>query len=152
MINDTLPHAMTLYVNGPAGGTGAWQNLSDIRLKKNISSISDPLGKIMNMQGVEFEWNTTLVSDPGKHVGFIAQDMLKVVPEIVNTQGDYFSMQYAPITAILVEAFKIQQKTIGKQQEDIEMLKKANLELREQNMELFKYLDIIKAQIDTKMK
>ncbi|MCB9248226.1 MAG: hypothetical protein H6613_06630 [Ignavibacteriales bacterium] len=43
-------------------------------------------------------------------MGFIAQEADKVIPEVVDDSGEYFTMQYAPITALLVEAVKEQNK------------------------------------------
>ena len=112
----------TFFVNGEAGGTAAWFNDSDIRLKKNISTINNALEKVNNLRGVNFEWINTENRGDGLQMGFIAQEVEQVIPEVVDNTGEYYSMQYAPVTALLVEAVK--------------ELKKQNEELRNQNSEL----------------
>lgn len=94
------------YVNGTAGGTAAWASPSDARLKTNIHTISNPLEKVLALRGVSFEWNDPSKFSPGPQIGFIAQETMNVLPEIVNRNGEYYSMQYAPVTALLVEAIR----------------------------------------------
>jgi hypothetical protein len=59
--------------------------ISDISMKKNILPISQALQKVLNMNGVYFSWN----SDPlnNRRVGFIAQEMDQVLPEVVFTNA-----------------------------------------------------------------
>jgi predicted RNase H-like nuclease (RuvC/YqgF family) len=45
-------------------------------------------------------------------MGFIAQEAEKVIPEVVSKANNHYAMQYAPVTALLVEAVKTQQKQI----------------------------------------
>ncbi len=108
----------TFYVNGTSGGDFSWENLSDSRLKKNVTTISSPLDKVLKLRGVNYEWKDTESKEKGMRMGFIAQEAEVVVPEVVNTEGEYLSMQYAPLTALLVEAVKEQQKIIEKLQEE----------------------------------
>ena len=101
----TVP-GYAFYVLGTAGGNNAWSSTSDGRLKKNIHTISNPLDKVLALRGVNFEWDDPSRSEEGEQIGFIAQEAINVLPEIVNTESEYYSMQYAPITALLVEAIK----------------------------------------------
>ncbi|MCP4710870.1 MAG: tail fiber domain-containing protein, partial [Planctomycetes bacterium] len=112
-----------LYVNGDAGGAEAWHNDSDARLKKNITTIENALQKVQNLRGVKFEWSETQNHPQGKQIGFIGQETEKVVPEVVDVIDGTYSMQYAPLTALLVEAVKQQQKQIESMKEEIETLK-----------------------------
>lgn len=111
----------TFFSNGSAGGTTVWNNDSDSKLKKNIKPIKNALDKVMNLEGVEFEWKDK--REPGQRIGFIAQDVFEVLPEVV-TPGETYSMQTALITAVLVEALKEQQKQIDKLTKEINKLKK----------------------------
>jgi hypothetical protein len=122
-INSLNPAGYTFFVGGTAGGTSAWQNYSDQRLKKNIITITGALERVMKLRGVNFEWNATDAPEKGVRMGFIAQEAEKVIPEVVNTEGKFYSMQYAPVTALLVEAMKEQQKIIEGQNAEIEALK-----------------------------
>jgi len=106
----------TFFVNGSAGGTGDWYNDSDARLKKNVHTIPHALDKVLRLRGVNFEWRDQERREAGMRMGFIAQEAEHVVPETVSCHEDHYAMQYASITALLVEAIK-------EQQVQIEMLK-----------------------------
>ncbi|MBC7125536.1 MAG: tail fiber domain-containing protein, partial [Bacteroidales bacterium] len=97
----------TFFSNGPAGGTTAWYNDSDVSLKTEINTISNAISKVMSLRGVNFKWRDN--REQGVRIGFIAQEVVKVLPEVVDV-GKLYSMQYAPITALLVEAIKEQQQ------------------------------------------
>jgi hypothetical protein len=113
---------LTFYVNGDAGGNLAWSTESDARMKKDVEPISHALDKVLSLQGVNFTWKDESRGTMGKQMGFIAQQAEPIVPEVVINKGDHYSMQYAPITALLVEAVKEQQKMLeGKEQEILEL-------------------------------
>ncbi len=104
-IGTTIP-SRKLFVNGDAGGTTGWFNDSDIRLKKSIVTIANALGKVEKLRGVQFEWKDTNNHPEGKQIGFVAQEAKSIMPEVVSKKGEHLSMQYGPITALLVEAIK----------------------------------------------
>jgi hypothetical protein len=84
---------------------------SDIRYKKNITPIQAPLQKVTQLKGVNYEWKTEEYPEKnfsnGKQIGMIAQDVEKVIPEIVHTDNEGMkSISYDKITAVLVEAIK----------------------------------------------
>jgi hypothetical protein len=109
-------------VNG-CGGNRAWYNSSDRRLKENISTISDALSKVMGLRGVEYNWKSDAAKT--KQIGFIAQESLPIVPEVVGKGPDgYYSMSYGSMTPLLVEAIKEQQKQIDQKQSTIDSLTK----------------------------
>lgn len=92
-----------LEVNGKVKAT-AFLYTSDRRLKKDIHTLPDTLAKILKLRGVSFKWN----SNDEKTIGFIAQEVEKVYPELVTTdaKSGYKAVQYGNIVAILVEALK----------------------------------------------
>jgi hypothetical protein len=115
-----------------AGGNGRvesgynWLTNSDIRFKKNVVTLDNSLEKVMAMRGVSFDLvNATLENGIlGKNIGFIAQELEKVIPEVVVTGSDGFkSVAYDKITAVLTEAIKEQQEIIENQQQQIDELK-----------------------------
>jgi len=112
----------TFFSNGSAGGATAWYNDSDIRLKKNINTISSSLDKVLQLRGVNYEWKETENHEEGLQMGFIAQEVQEVIPEVVDENNGHYTMQYAPITALLVEAVKEQQKVIEELKTRIEEL------------------------------
>jgi hypothetical protein len=105
----------TFFVNGSAGGTTAWYNDSDERLKKNIRTVDNALDKVMKLRGVTYEWKDPEKHEKGRKLGFIAQESKEVIPEAVdyNIENDSYSMQYASVTAVLVEAIKELKKEVG---------------------------------------
>ena len=121
---------------GSAGGTTAWYNDSDKRLKKNIETIDSALDKVMKLRGVAFEWDGGKRYQTGKSIGFIAQEAVDVIPELVdyNEENDSYGMQYAPVTALLVEAVKEQNDEIRS--------------LREMNDKLQKEIEEIKSLLE----
>ncbi len=111
-----------VFCDGTAcGGTRAWTVSSDERLKTNITTIENALDKVEKLRGVNFEWKNNNKTD----IGFIAQEVKDVVPEIVSEDGlnGYYTMETSQITAVLVEAMKEQQKQIEAQQKEISQLK-----------------------------
>ena len=86
---------------------------SDERLKNNISNISSPIEKIKQINGVNFEWSKDQSVYSGKDVGVIAQDVQKVLPEVVSErESGYLAVKYEKIIPLLIEAIKDQQKQI----------------------------------------
>ena len=93
---------------------------SDLRLKKYIKNIKNPLEKISKINGVTFEWKKTddkmkkeVHSFEGKDVGVLAQELEEVLPEVVATRDNgYKAVKYEKIVPLLIEAIKEQQKQI----------------------------------------
>jgi len=111
------------FVNGTSGGLVSWANVSDRRRKHDIVTIPDALNKVMQLRGVNFMWNDPIPGIEGLQMGFIGQEAENVVPEVVVVKDGNYSMQYAPVTALLVEAVKDQQKQIESQKKEIDELK-----------------------------
>lgn len=99
---------------------------SDARLKKDIEPIDDASSRIESLRGVSFRWRGK-DSEDGEEVktlGFIAQDVEKVIPNVVKTsQSGMKGISYSQITPVLVEAFKEQQAIIKAQKKELEELR-----------------------------
>ena len=79
---------------------------SDERLKENIKPISNAIEKIKTINGYEFDWNG-LSNNNGHDVGVIAQEIEKVLPEVVITRDNGFkAVKYEKLTALLIQANK----------------------------------------------
>ena len=63
---------------------------------------------INSIDGVSFNWKET----GKKSYGVVAQQLQKVLPELVSQEERGLSVSYLPIIAILIEAIKEQQKQI----------------------------------------
>lgn len=110
------PGGYYLLVNGPMYAVSVAQS-SDRRFKRDIAPISDPLKKVLQLNGVSYEFNTDDFKDrgfpAGRHNGVIAQDLEKVMPDAVVTAKDgYKGVVYSEIIPVLIEAIKGQQKQI----------------------------------------
>ena len=82
---------------------------SDSRLKDNQALLTDALNKVSQLNGYEFDW----IPMPGIHeneghdIGVIAQEVEKVVPEIVTTRDNgYMAVKYEKLVPLLIEAIK----------------------------------------------
>ena len=88
---------------------------SDERLKDNIELISNPIEKVQSLKGVTWNWNDNAdeLQQSLPNVGVIAQDVEKVLPELVTDRDNGFKgVDYAKLTGLLIEAVKDQQKQI----------------------------------------
>ena len=117
-------------VNGTVAGLGSYINTSDKRFKKDIQPIDDALSRVLSLQGVTFNWNTTLDNernfDSRNHFGFLAQDIEEVLPQVVFTADDEMqskSVAYGDVVPVLVEAIKEQQEQIEALRAELESLK-----------------------------
>ena len=93
---------------------------SDKTLKKNIKKITNPLERIIQLEGVSFNWK----KDNQESIGLIAQDVEKVFPELVFTNKEGLkTVAYGNLIAPLIEALKIQDNKIEQLIKEIEQLK-----------------------------
>lgn len=82
---------------------------SDVRKKDNVVSIDDSVSKLEKLRPVTFDWKTDGSSD----VGFIAQEVMEVYPELVKQDGTgHYSVAYTGLVAPLVRAIQQQQEMI----------------------------------------
>ncbi len=110
-----------LYLLGDINASG-YYHASDERLKQNIKPIANALDKIQAISGVTFAFK----SSPRKNeIGVIAQNVEKVVPEVVATGSDGMkSVEYGNLVGLLIEGIKDQQKQIAHQNDLIAGLQK----------------------------
>ncbi len=111
-----------LSVSGNICYTGSIGSCSDRRYKTNIITMGSMLTNVMALEPVTYNWRVKEFPDKNfndkKQLGFIAQDIEKIFPELVLTdQNGYKSVDYVKITPILVKA-------VQEQQNEIEILKK----------------------------
>jgi hypothetical protein len=98
-----------LDVKGTIRATGDVIAYSDQRVKENIHTIDNALDKVSQMRGVSFN----KIGDDNKSVGVIAQEIEKILPEVVHEDDKGMkSVAYGNIVGVLIEAIKEQQKQI----------------------------------------
>jgi hypothetical protein len=142
----------TLQVNGSVAGTSAYVNTSDIRFKKNVQPLDIGLNIVTQLKPVTFEWKDEAVNrwksigigtaspqnslvkdrrpfDPamrGKQMGFIAQDVEKLLPSVVVTEDNAEKtkgMKYSELIPVLVKAIQEQQAQLAKDEATIAAMK-----------------------------
>jgi len=119
-ILDSTP-SYQLDVNGTIRATGNVIAYSDVRSKENIKTIDSPLDKVLKLRGVEFN----KIGKKKKEVGVIAQEIEKVLPEVVSTDDEGMkSVAYGNIVGVLIEGMKEQQKQIEALTDIVEELTK----------------------------
>jgi hypothetical protein len=95
---------------------------SDIRLKENIEPITDAISKLGQLNGVTYDWKDSQRGTE-QQVGVIAQDVEKVLPQVVHTdEQGYKTVEYSKLTSLLIEAVKEQQKQIDELKNKVELL------------------------------
>jgi hypothetical protein len=92
-----------------------FNSASDINLKTNIHQIENSLDKVLQIRGVNFDWKETNKAS----AGVIAQEVEKVLPELVN-DGENKTVNYNGLIGVLIEAIKDQQKQIEELKNKIE--------------------------------
>ncbi len=107
----TAAPTQALHIVGNVCFTGTAAACSDIRYKKDITQLKNSLYNVMQLKGVNYYWKTEEFPDQKfpttKQLGFIAQDIEKLYPELVLTDDNgYKSVDYSRLTPILVEAIK----------------------------------------------
>jgi hypothetical protein len=121
------------------GGQVNWTAASDSRIKKNIVNSNYGLATVLKLRPVEYN----LISNDLKQVGFIAQEVQKLVPEVVTgkegdlSKGEILGITYSNLVPVLTKAIQEQQKQIedqnakiAAQQKQIEELIKLMKELK----------------------
>ncbi|MFN8253388.1 MAG: tail fiber domain-containing protein [Ferruginibacter sp.] len=100
---------------------------SDERFKQNITSITAPLQKLLQINGVEYEMKTTAFEknhfQPGRQIGLLAQNVEKIIPEAVNELDGYKGVDYARLVPLLIESVKEQQQQIETLKKELAQLK-----------------------------
>jgi len=98
-----------------------FNSTSDENLKENIRTIEDPLAKVVQIRGVNFDWKET--QKPS--VGVVAQEVEKVFPELVQyipASYEYKSVNYNGLIGLLIEVVKEQQTQINSLNERLSRL------------------------------
>jgi hypothetical protein len=128
-----------------APGTGAYSALSDIRVKTNVNIINDGLEKVMAIRPVSYDLHTERTLKDGvvtfskndktiKTIGFVAQELAKVVPEAViipkDPANEFYTVSYSIMIPVLTKAIQEQQKIIETLKGELTSVKTDNTALK----------------------
>lgn len=116
---------------------------SDIRYKTNIQPLTNSLNNILALQGIRYDWNTQKFPEKsfsnGSQIGFSAQELEKIYPEMVHTDEDgYKTVDYTRLTPVLVEAMKEQQSQIESLKNELHELKEMILSVNGKEESVFR--------------
>lgn len=128
-----LQGSRVAYVNT----NGAWTVDSDLRLKKNINNFQPTLSKVMQLRPVTYHYKEQKNS-ASKSMGFIAQEVQPLFPEMVVTGEDgKLGMSYSYAGVVAIKAIQEQQEIIDKQKQQLES-QEERLQRLEKEMEELK--------------
>lgn len=114
---DGITIGITNSVISVIGGS----SVSDQSIKQHVSTIVHPMQMVKELRGVHYVLTTT--GKPG--IGVIAQEIEKVIPEVVETNAQGLkTVNYGHITGLLIECVKDLQQQIQQLQTEIDILKK----------------------------
>lgn len=129
-----------------------YTTVSDARLKTNVTAVTKGLDVVNQLNPVFYDWdqnNPRTKSFGDKHqVGFIAQEVEKVLPEVVNVGEDsYRSVEYGKMVAVVVAAVKeLYTKFLGHEEQlatqarQIATIQSENEKLKQENAAIKAFL------------
>ena len=116
-----------LYNSGNVKGV-SFISTSDKRVKQNIAPFSGALSKVMLLSPKTYFYNTEAfprfeAEKDKPQIGFIAQEVELIFPEMVATDGDEVGLKgvrYGQLTAVLVQAIKEMQQDYQSQIDELQ--------------------------------
>ncbi len=131
--------------DGSEARANAWNTLSDERWKTQLRPIKQPVEKLLSLNGYYYYWKDG--KDKSRQVGLSAQEVERVLPEVVSTDGEgYKSIDYGKLSALLIEAMKDQQNSMVDQQLVIATQQEQIKELQAQMAEVKR---LLKADVES---
>lgn len=123
---DLIVSRFTVHGNLQANGEVTAYSTSDKRLKEEVKAINNASDIIDKLRPVSFKWNDKAKElNPNKNnklnYGLIAQEVEEVIPSIVHPiyNGEYKSIDYIQLIAILIQSNKEMRKEIDRLKEQI---------------------------------
>lgn len=117
---DSPTHPLQMGSGAHVTAAGIWTDASDRSKKYNIENLNYGLEEVLMLQPKSYKYKV----DDSASIGFIAQELELILPELVSGEEGSKGIAYGQITAILVNAIK--------------ELKQENSELTDQNLYLKK--------------
>lgn len=102
---DNTPQC-TINSDGDMTLQGTIYTFSDIRIKENVQVIENALEKVKALQGIKYNLIHEDDTTHKKHIGLLAQDVEKVIPEAIETDGDIKTVAYNNLIGLLIQAIK----------------------------------------------
>lgn len=106
-------------------GTGAWTSVSDARLKADVTDadVADLAATARALRPVRYRFKS-LADDPAErlHLGFIAQDVERLLPDMVSDDGERLTLNYAGMSTVAIAAAKqlaVELRLLEEENEDL---------------------------------
>ena len=99
--------------------SGIWTNASDISKKYDIDNISYGLSEVLKLRPVKYK----LKGLNNQDIGFIAQEVKKIIPEIVYGVEGEMTLSYGQITSVLTKAIQEQQQQIESYKSELQSIR-----------------------------
>ena len=124
----TTAPTQRLQVGSSGDGTvavaNAWNTFSDLRLKRDLTIIPGALDKLLELHGYYYFWKNG--TDQTRQLGVVAQEVEALFPELVKTDSTGIkTVDYAKLSAVLIEAVKTQQGELNQVKAEAALLKMA---------------------------
>ena len=128
----------SVVVAGSVMGSGPFLDTSDSRLKEHISKLSqeDSLKKVLSMRPVKYNFTKKAQVERGaptsEQIGFIAQEVEELAPEIVSEQDGIKAIAYSHTTPLLVGAIQELYNELSDLKEEVRKLTMENERLNQE--------------------
>jgi hypothetical protein len=106
----------------------AWATYSDIRLKTNVKNLTNGLDKIMALRPIEYNWKY-IENDTVPRIGFIAQEIQDIIPEIITSSENEF-LQTNALMITITDLIPFLTKAIQEQNVIVQTLQAENADLK----------------------
>jgi hypothetical protein len=121
-INKSSGISYTLDVTGTIRATSDVIAFSDRRVKENIVTVDNALNKVAKLRGVNYTRKD--IDDKSTKVGVIAQEVLDVLPEVVEKDDEgMYSVAYGNMAGVFIEAIKELKAEVDSLKQEIKQLK-----------------------------
>ena len=123
MLGSSNNASYRLDVNGTIRASGDVIAYSDRRVKENIITIDSALDKVTKLRGVTYTRKD--IEDKSTKIGVIAQEVLEVLPEVVEKDDEgMYSVAYGNMAGVFIEAIKELKAEVDSLKQEIKELKK----------------------------
>jgi len=132
MLSENNKYQFIVY--GRAFATTSW-NSSDRRYKNDINTIEKPMEIVRQLRGVTYGYKRDefpkMHFDDGRTYGFVAQELQKVMPELVREDDEgYLAVNYDGVIPVLVNALQEQDEVVDRQNTEIASLRRELEEIK----------------------
>jgi len=144
-IGNTSPgHPLHMGSGAHVTAAGVWTDASDIAKKYHIDTMHYGLFEIMQLQPMTYNYK----ADDSESIGFIAQEMEKVIPEVVSGEEGEKGIAYGLLTSVLVKGMQEQQMIINSQQREIQELRSKLSEVDQLRSEIAEIKAMLTASVN----